>query len=466
MSQQPDQPDGSEPPPAFDPDAQHQQTPRLRKIRAVPVPAQGPDGDEMTMLGLADAQQIATKMVVTHPAFQQVLGLMDGSRAVDEIVAQVGKGLERPMLEQLIVQLDQAGLIHGPNFDAMLAKMREDFDNTDTLPPGSTAQAADLLVMQEHGQDASDEIKAEEGPPKLREAMDKWIDEALKEASDPAFDALPSAIVAPHMDYPRGWLNYAHVYGRMRVAERPDRVVILGTNHFGQSSGVCGCDKGYETPFGTCPADTELIDTLRTAARRASRAGSSSPSATTTRTSTRSNFISRGSSTSSALTTRGKFPKVFGALDPRPARQQRRVLRRQRASRPRPLRRGAGSRRSTSAGRHNPDRLQRGPLPCRPRLRGPAGPWPGTTRTRQQLRARRSPSTTRRRSKSYVERRLDDMVGAMSWQQNPTRVGARSGNMTAAMRLADPDRVELLNYAAAMDPQGQAFVSSAAVAMF
>jgi len=40
------------------------------------------------------------------------------------------------------------------------------------------------------------------------------------------------------------------------------------------------------------------------------------------------------------------------------------------------------------------------------------------------------------------------------------------GNMTATLRLAKPDRVELLNYAAAMDPQGTAFVSSAAMAMF
>src|SRR5262249_15457738 len=71
--------------------------------------------------------------------------------------------------------------------------------------------------------------------------------------------------VAPHIDYPRGWLNYAAVWGRLRVADRPDRVVILGTNHFGESTGVCGCDKGYESPLGVSEVDTQLLESLKNA---------------------------------------------------------------------------------------------------------------------------------------------------------------------------------------------------------
>jgi len=88
------------------------------------------------------------------------------------------------------------------------------------------------------------------------------MNETLKEAEDPSFDQLPRAIVAPHIDYFRGWPNYAHVYGRMRVVDRPDRVIILGTNHFGRSTGVAGCDKGFETPLGLSPLDQEFVDLL------------------------------------------------------------------------------------------------------------------------------------------------------------------------------------------------------------
>ena len=81
--------------PQFDPSASHQQSPKLRNIRGVPVPVNGPEGKKVTMLGLADAQQISSKMVVTHPAFQSVLPMMDGTRNIDQIVAEVGKGLQR-----------------------------------------------------------------------------------------------------------------------------------------------------------------------------------------------------------------------------------------------------------------------------------------------------------------------------------------------------------------------------------
>src|SRR5690606_2106930 len=75
--------------------------------------------------------------------------------------------------------------------------------------------------------------------------------------------ALPRAVIAPHIDYPRGWLNYATVWGRLRIVDRPDRVVILGTNHFGMGTGVTACDKGFSTPLGACPADHRLLDALR-----------------------------------------------------------------------------------------------------------------------------------------------------------------------------------------------------------
>ncbi len=163
----------------FDPAAPNQNRPKLRKLRGFPFPVQTPDGQQQVLLGLADAQQISEKMVVTQPAFQAVLPLMDGTRDIDQIVAEVGRGLQRPMLEQFVAQLDDAGLIEGPVIERLLAELHANFDKTDHLPPGSTAQIADLLAMQELGENATDAQKAEVGPTKLREMLDKWIDAAL-----------------------------------------------------------------------------------------------------------------------------------------------------------------------------------------------------------------------------------------------------------------------------------------------
>ncbi|MEM9083126.1 MAG: AmmeMemoRadiSam system protein B, partial [Planctomycetota bacterium] len=158
---------------------------------------------------------------------------------------------------------DGAGFLEGPTFDAMIDKLKSDFDNSDTLPPGPTADFADALVNQAYEGNATDEQKATEGPTKLREFFDQWMNKALENAPDPSFDALPRAVIVPSIDYGRGWLNYAHAYGRMRVVDRPDRVVILGLNQHGRGTGVVGCDKGYETPLGTSPLAKDLDTAIR-----------------------------------------------------------------------------------------------------------------------------------------------------------------------------------------------------------
>ncbi|MFG0273425.1 MAG: AmmeMemoRadiSam system protein B, partial [Phycisphaerales bacterium] len=249
--------------PKFDPNAPHQQKPRLRPVRGFPVQHQG-----QTAMGLADAQQISQKVVFTMPAAQVILPHMTGEKTLDDIVSTIGQGLTRQMLEQFVAQLDDAGLIEGPKFDKILAEVRAEYDSLGHLPPAMTAVVADMLVKQKAQEagatvEPSREEMDEKGPDLLREQLDAWMNETLKEAEEPSFDALPRAVVTPHIDYFRGWPNYAHIYGRMRVVDRPDRVIILGTNHFGRATGVTGCDKGFETPLGLSPLDEEFVALLK-----------------------------------------------------------------------------------------------------------------------------------------------------------------------------------------------------------
>jgi hypothetical protein len=60
--------------------------------------------------------------------------------------------------------------------------------------------------------------------------------------------------------------------------------------------------------------------------------------------------------------------------------------------------------------------------------------------------------------------KIDELVASMSWQQNPTR-WCSVGNLVAAWKIAEPGRVELLNYSAAIDPDGYTLVSSASMVM-
>lgn len=280
--------DGQPAPASYDASAEHHRRPKLRPVRGFATKAAGPDGEARPVLGLADSKQISDKIVFTQPAMQAVLPLLDGENELDTIVTQVGRGLTREMLEQLVAQLDSAGLIEGPVFEGLYAKLRSDFDGSEVLPPGQTAAFADHLVMQlvanEAGQAAlgegksqeeaqaaakaaaeglGDEEKSSRSADALRSAFDQWMNAVAEKVEDPSFDALPRAVFVPFSPYMQGWQNYAHVYARLRVVDRPDRIVVLGTNHFGMATGVCAVDKSFATPLGESPCDLAMLGAVR-----------------------------------------------------------------------------------------------------------------------------------------------------------------------------------------------------------
>jgi len=268
------QPGGAGPAVDFDPSAEHHIRPKLRPVRPMPINHEGKQ-----VLGLRDAQMISEQMVVTGPLAQFLLGHMDGQTDLQGIIAkgkqqaqqqnvpaQAVEQLTEQPLKTLIGQLDAAGMLEGPRFDSLLEDLRQQFDSTDILPPSATAEMADALAKQDLGEgfdSASDEVKQEAGSRKLAEALDQMIEKGLENAEDPSWDALPRAVFVPQMDYQRGWLNYAAVYGRMRVCDKPDRVVVIGSNNFGRGKGVVGCDKGFGSPLGDLQLDDAFLETLK-----------------------------------------------------------------------------------------------------------------------------------------------------------------------------------------------------------
>lgn len=407
------------------------------------------------ILGLADARQISDKVVFTHPAAQVILPLLNGERTIDQIVTEVGRGLQRPMLEGLVAQLDDAGLLFGPNFDQMLVKMRSDFDRAPVLPPASTAAIAEALAGAALGESSTEEERAAAAPEKLRAAFDSWIDQALKDAPDPAFTDLPRAIVAPHIDYPRGWLNYASVWGRMRLVDRPERVIILGTNHFGEGTGVVGCDKGYQTPLGTCEIDADVLKLMR------ARLGE--PFLAHRYDHEREHSIELQIPWIQHVLgpdDQGRHVKVFGALVHDPAVNNGESYD------------GTGVALDpfVAALREAIETLPGKTLLVASADLSHVGPSFGD----QQQLAGDDEAPTQFRNKVFQhdremvelvrQNKPGELVGAMAWQQNPTR-WCSTGNLVATLLAVRPSDVRLLNYAAAIDQQGLGMVSSVSMVM-
>lgn len=446
--------------PQFNPNAPHQQRPHLRPVRG--FAAQSQDGQ--MALGLTDARQVSDKVVFTLPAAQMILPLMDGQKTVDEIVAAVGRGLTRELLESLIAQLDDAGLLMGPTFDAILAKMRKDFDSSSTLPPASTAAFADLLLQSAAEADPTfaDKPEAERNAlaaARMKELFDQWIAAALKDAPNPSADTLPKVIVTPHLDYPRGWLNYASAWGRLRVTDRPDRVIVLGTNHFGEATGVCACDKGYESPLGICNVDTEALELLKR-----NLGGADAEKLLKNRYDHEREhsielqipWIQHVFGDAS-----GQFPKVLAVLIHDPTIAQGASYDGN----------GLGLPEFMAAMEKTLASLPGKTLIVCSADLSHAGPSFGD----QVPLAGEEPASVEARNKVFqhdqemvgmlLANKPDDMVAAMSWQQNPTR-WCSIGNLFAGMKLGKVQKVELFNFAAAMDEQGLAMVSSVSLGMW
>lgn len=443
------------PQPKFNPDATHQQRPKLRPVRGFPAQGQGQDGKQVQLLGIADARQISEKTVFLSPAAQMILPLMDGNHTLDDIVTEVARGLTRPLMENIVAQLDDAALIEGPVFEALLSKIKIDFDGMDILPPAVSAHFADSVAEQSLGANATPEQKTLQGPKKVAEVFDMWMSKALENAENPSLDSLPKAIVVPHLDYMRGWINYASAYGKLRVCDRPDRIVILGTNHFGACTGVCGCDKGYETPMGICAADTKMIDALR------AKLGD-------TLFENRYDHEHEHSIELQIMWIQhvfgkddaGNYPPVFGALIHDPTVNNGESY----------DGKGIGLEPFVAALKSAIRELPGRTLVISSADLSHTGPAFGD----KQPLAGESPEATEARNKVLqhdhemvqlvAQNKPAELVASMAWQQNPTR-WCSIGNLVATLLIVEPSEVELLNFSAAMDQQGMTMVSSVSMVM-
>ncbi len=463
-------------PPPFDPSAEHMQRPKVRAIQGFPVQHQG-----QQLLGLRDPTMLSERVVFTSPAAMQLIPMLDGSKTVDEIVAQVGQGLTRQMMEGIVAQLDGALLLEGPTFDSHLSQLQADFEASDILPPAGTAQLADMLVLnarrqaymaqkESEGQTVTPQDVMQVPPQELEKfeaaspeellvkQMDAWIDKALEQAEDPSFDTLPKGIAAPHIDYVRGWPNYAHIYGRMRVVDRPERILILGTNHHGRGTGVVACSKGYESPLGVCQLDKALLNNL--VAELNGRGGNLGAVLLEQEFDHEREYsiemqipwIQHIFGQNEA----GEFVPVVGALVHDISRTQ---------DGDSYDGKGVGLMPFVESARNAIASLPGKTLVLASADLSHVGPQFGDKEPVNEARRNEVAKHDQEMIEHLKNNEPEALVSSMAWQQNPTR-WCSVGNLVAAMKIVDPKNVKMLSYSAAADPQGVGCVSSLAMAMF
>jgi AmmeMemoRadiSam system protein B len=208
---------------------EHIRRPHLRPIQPVPVSKDGKH-----FIALRDPAMLCPQTMVIPLPELPVLQQFRGDRPIDQIATQINGDVRQ--LIDLAQGLDKLGLLWGPTFEQLESQLHEKLRSRGAFPPN-----------------ASMSMGADEA------ACRKAIDEYFAQTENPEIEGAPVGIVAPHLDYQRGWPNYAAAYYCLRDSQPPDRVVMLGTNHFGMGDGVVLTEFGFDTPMGRCPTDAAVV---------------------------------------------------------------------------------------------------------------------------------------------------------------------------------------------------------------
>jgi len=211
--------------------------PRLRPLEAFRVA-----GDDGLQIALRDPSRLSDVVLSMSAPALHLLSLMDGENTIGDVRSEFqkahGQGVSPDTITKLLDHLERAHFLEGDSFEEWYADLVNEFRSRGVREMPS---AASLGISDTSGS--------------LFEAI-------LSQTEPPRFNGDVRGLIAPHLDYPRGSPCYAAAYGALRGRAAPDRVVILGTNHFGRSRSVVATASDFVTPLGRTKADAAFIEGL------------------------------------------------------------------------------------------------------------------------------------------------------------------------------------------------------------
>jgi AmmeMemoRadiSam system protein B len=391
---------------------EHIRRPHLRPIQPIPV---SKDGKQF--VALRDPAMLAQHTMVVPVPVLQIVQQFKGDRPIDQIATQTGGDVNQFI--ELAKGLDGLGLLWGPTFEELETQAQDRLKLNGAFPANS------CLAL------GNDEA-----------ACRKNLDSYFEQTEDPELEEAPIGIVAPHLDYERGWPNYAAAYYALRNIPKPDRIVVLGTNHFGIGDGVVLTEYGFDTPLGRCPADSQVIAKMVNSLGRPIIVD-------------QLDHLAEHSIQLQMPWLQycfGNVP-VVAALIPDPLTPMI-ADDGQRATADQFV--GVLKEALSSAG-GNTFYVASSDL-------SHVGPQFGEPRAVDDQRRFDVERHDREMIGKFIAGDAQDFLAAMKWNKNPTR-WCSIGNMAAILELAQPQTVELIDYRQAYDDKGMVMVTSAALAL-
>lgn len=224
--------------------------PKLRAIEALPMQMDGQQS-----ICLRDPLGFTDKVLWLSPPAFFIVSLFDGQHTLRDVQAEYmrafGTLVYTEQLNQLVEQLDAAGFLDSPRFEAMRRAAQESFQKCEARPPAHA------------GLSYPGEAEA------LRGELAAYFLQPEAVGALPSTDAEPErplrAAIAPHIDFRRG--GYCYTWAYKEVAERSDAdlFIVFGTGHAPMSSRFALTRKDYMTPLGRVETDRALVEKIASA---------------------------------------------------------------------------------------------------------------------------------------------------------------------------------------------------------
>jgi AmmeMemoRadiSam system protein B len=249
---------------------EHIRTPHARPLQPLPV-----NKDDKQFVALRDPAMLVSQSMVINPQALNLIQQFQGEHTIEEIASKflpaerLPEGADRSEhlrrlgaeITKLASTMDSYGLLWGPTFTGFEARRTEQLQKHGAFP----LQASGSLVALARENDPEHAEMPEEPAEQEAWACGLATDQLatwLEETEDPEFDVAPIGIVVPHLDYARGGELSAAAYRAWVDQPAPDRVVVLGTNHFGMGDGVVASPYNFQTPLGHVSADENVWTAL------------------------------------------------------------------------------------------------------------------------------------------------------------------------------------------------------------
>ena len=219
--------------------------PQIRPVEAFPINHEG-----QPMIGMRDPTGISPHVLIFAKPTLLILQTLDGKSTPRDVQAlfmrQFKELIPLEKICEVVDNLDKHLFLESDHFRETYDKIVSDFKEAPVRKSRHSGSAY----------------------PGKREELEEVIDQFFIDEAGPGKPEIPKnrsavhGLAAPHIDYGRGWIGYAHAYKKLAEREVPDIFIILGTCHQMMPTPYAMTKKKFETPLGECEVDTAITEKI------------------------------------------------------------------------------------------------------------------------------------------------------------------------------------------------------------